>query len=524
MRRTGIFLILLTVLILASCRIGSSPAQAAEVLLNGNFESSVSPVGWSLTTSVTGAPGVTVPSAVEHNDGSNNPPTAGLGLLLHPQAGNTGVFVGQDRKVNLVLEETFVGAVPGRIFTFKGDANLQNGYSGIVDTLNEFHPRGDFNNNFVNDLGDYTTWRNHLGEEIALPNEGVTPGMVTQEDFTEWKTNFGHIGHAAGPSPTVTTFEIAFLTSSDVVLGDPVVFDLRDDPTTLAWRTNSVMGLAPATTNKVRVRVSALDMIDNCCAAGQDVLFDNFSLKDNGQFSSTIERLANGNLNLPGDPQGWTQVEGPMGMATGTGELVTADSIAYIGFANHAAGGQQGVWLRPFVNVTQFDPDLISVDGVVTQTVDGTADAEYTFSAWAAWENGYGGGLAGTSTQTLLKMEFLNSASSVIDTQTLDLLAAGMVNDDNSGPNPNGGNIEPDDWRQFSLNAVAPAGTVGVRVSVGAIGMFDSGLGFQSGFFDDLSLMETLPGAGGLAAVPEPVSVVLLAIALGMIGVGRRRS
>jgi hypothetical protein len=123
---------------------------------------------------------------------------------------------------------------------------------------------------------------------------------------------------------------------------------------------------------------------------------------------------------------------------------------------------------------------------------------------------------------TFLRIEFLNDASSVIGTQTLDLVAAGMVNDDNSGPNPNGGNIEPDDWRQFSLNAVAPAGTAGVRVSAGAEGMFDSALGFQSAFFDDFSLMETLPGAGGVAGVPEPSCIVLLAIALG-IACGVRR-
>jgi hypothetical protein len=168
-----------------------------------------------------------------------------------------------------------------------------------------------------------------------------------------------------------------------------------------------------------------------------------------------------------------------------------------------------------------MEPDLETVFGWVQQSVDGTPDAQYEFSAWTAWENGYGGGLPGTTTLSFLRIEFLNASSVVIDTETLDLFAAGMVNDDNSGANPNGGNIEPDDWRQFTVSATAPAGTASVRVSAGAEGMFDSAIGFQSAFFDDFSLLETLPGLQGHAA-PEPGSCVVLAIALAMAGFERR--
>jgi hypothetical protein len=293
-----------------------------------------------------------------------------------------------------------------------------------------------------------------------------------------------------------------------------------------------VQAVAPATTNKVRVRVSALDMVDNCCA-GQDVNLDNFSLRDSQV--PGLERLANANLNTPGEPLGWTQTEGPMGLSETTGEMVNADSVAFIGFANRlvedttppiapagVATGQQGMWLRPFVNATQFNPDLPTVDGVLSQVVPGAPDATYTFSAWSAWEQGYSGGLLNSGTETFMKLEFLNGMA-VIGTETLDLVDAGQVSDD--GDNGSG-NVDFADWRQFSLNAVAPVGTTNVRVTLGATGMFDSALGFaESAFFDEFSLMETLPGAGGLAgAVPEPSCVVLLGIALGMIGVGRRKS
>jgi hypothetical protein len=182
------------------------------------------------------------------------------------------------------------------------------------------------------------------------------------------------------------------------------------------------------------------------------------------------------------------------------------------------------MWLRGFVNTTQFEPDLLDVFGYASQVVPGTPGAAYSFSAWSAWESGYSGGLANTTTQTFLKMEFLNGQT-VIDTQLLDLLVAGQVSDDNSGANENLGNVEFDDWRQFFLNAVAPLGTTDVRVSVGATGMFNNDLdGFQAAFFDEMSLVETLPGAGvGSTAVPEPASIVLVGIAMALAGAVRRR-
>jgi len=53
---------------------------------------------------------------------------------------------------------------------------------------------GDYNDNGNVDAADYTVWRDALGTSIALPNEDltVTPGMVTDEDYGVWKTNFGN--------------------------------------------------------------------------------------------------------------------------------------------------------------------------------------------------------------------------------------------------------------------------------------------------------------------------------------------
>jgi hypothetical protein len=64
-----------------------------------------------------------------------------------------------------------------------------------------------------------------------------------------------------------------------------------------------------------------------------------------------------------------------------------------------------------------------------------------------------------------------------------------------------------------------PLGTTNARVSLGATGMFNNDLdNFQSAFFDEMSLVETLPGIGVGGAVPEPASVVVVGIALGLAG------
>jgi hypothetical protein len=152
-------------------------------------------------------------------------------------------------------------------------------------------------------------------------------------------------------------------------------------------------------------------MVDNCCALGQDLFFDNFSLKDNGQFSSGLERLVNGNLNEPGAPAGWTVTEGPMGTAAMGGGQVNADSVAFVPFANRLSNdenpnptppfatlptGKQGMWLRGFVNQTQFEPDLLTVFGHATQVVPGTPGAEYVLRL-VGWESDYSGGCRTTT-------------------------------------------------------------------------------------------------------------------------------
>lgn len=48
---------------------------------------------------------------------------------------------------------------------------------------------GDFDRNGVVDAGDYSVWRNNLGQETQNP--AFEDGMVDQEDYDVWRANFG---------------------------------------------------------------------------------------------------------------------------------------------------------------------------------------------------------------------------------------------------------------------------------------------------------------------------------------------
>lgn len=513
------------------CGIANSSAQAVELLTNGDLEAGVGPQNWTVEQTVTGLPGAAV-NASEQIVFANNPPdeVGGLGIFLRPFAGNQGAYQGQNQRINFIMSQT-VNATAGRTYTLTGDSyfagdgapgtEIDDGYSGGVTTLHAMsptlNPAGDYNENGAVDAADYVFWRKALGEDppLPLPREAVSGGVIDQADYNFWRSRFGTVA-GSGVSPTETTFEMEFLDAGGNVLDTPFVLDLRTEQMNDAmWRTHTLMGTAPPGTAQVRVTAAARDMVENF--GFQNAYLDNFSLRDS--FISSIERLQNADLNVAGEPAGFTITE----IAAPDDPDGVTDTISFRDFADHThyltGSGAQGIWVRAFEGG----------DGIVSQTVAAMPGADYEFSAWSAWEVGYAGGFGDPNVLTFQRMEFLDASSMVIGSPlTLDLAAAGQVNDANDGgpgeePGPG---IELNDWRQFTLDGTAPAGTAFVRVSVGATGLYDSGFNPQSAFFDDLSLMTPMAGSGGnlLAGVPEPGTCILAMIAaLGALANRRSR-
>lgn len=501
MRRIGKFPVIVVVLSFVTCGIGSSSALAADVLANGGLEVYGGPASWTLTQSITGMPAAPI-SAVEHVDYANEPGIVGgeLGLLIKSPVGNLDPYAGENKAVNVILSQT-VAVDENQTFTFTGHVFFQASASAIVDTLGAFTPLGDYNLDTVVNAADYALWRDTLGSTTDFrangTNEGASLDIIDEADYEYWRARFGNAGHPAGvASPTESFFKVEFLNASNVVLATHM-FDLRDDPTTEAWRTHTLADLvSPTGTTQARVTAGATDMVESTVpGAGQDFYFDNFSL-DQPSGPSAGEKLVNGNLNTIGAPDGWVIEKTP------------EDNLSFSGLPEFAAHtGEVGMWLRPFKHG----------DAKILQTVPATEDAAYNFSAWVKLQWGYAGFDPESGTETFMTMEFLDASSAVIGTETLDLFDVVPFPGEE---NPQGV------WQQVSVNGTAPTDTVSVRVSAGATGMVSSTLPAdpQSALFDDFALLETLPGAGSLATtVPEPSSVVLLGIAVALAGPVRRR-
>lgn len=165
------------------------------------------------------------------------------------------------------------------------------------------------------------------------------------------------------------------------------------------------------------------------------------------------------------------------------------------------------------------------------QSVPGIAGQKYRLSGWAHFEGGYAGGVdflaidspnqrnqnaqaanpgvpVASLTDTIFALEFLDGGGNVLPNSIVWELH-------NDGGQQNDNQLDGRDWVQHVLKAVAPAGTVDVRVRAGMLnGEFniDPPGQAQSVFFDDFSL----------TAVPEPTSALLALCGLALLGFVRR--
>jgi autotransporter-associated beta strand protein len=125
------------------------------------------------------------------------------------------VHVGNSAFLNLnfsgtdTVDSLFLGGVPRAPGTWggtgSGATNISPFFTGtgrlMVTTMGTVQLlAGDYNGNGTVDAADYVLWRDALGTNTQLQNEGpgVTPGTVTQEDYTTWRANFGRTAGSGG--------------------------------------------------------------------------------------------------------------------------------------------------------------------------------------------------------------------------------------------------------------------------------------------------------------------------------------
>jgi hypothetical protein len=163
------------------------------------------------------------------------------------------------------------------------------------------------------------------------------------------------------------------------------------------------------------------------------------------------------------------------------------------GCGNTATDGDCGVFFKPFSasGVGEY------AGGHLYQDNPATPGLTYTLTGWAGAE-------ANARMEVAqFAIDFLNAAGGPITVTTLDLLPTLFV--------PNG---QPFNYKQYSVSAVAPPGTVFVRARATMGGGTNNPLGGGQAFVvDDFTL----------TSAPEPTSIGLLAIAVASLALYRFR-
>jgi len=178
--------------------------------------------------------------------------------------------------------------------------------------------------------------------------------------------------------------------------------------------------------------------------------------------------------------------------------------------------GDWQLWFEPYNGTEAEHEDNFAH---LTQTVPGTPGMKYTMTGWALFEDYFPGGVtnlnaetAGTPTgapfddgrvsptDTFFGLDFLDAGGNVLAFVEKELKADGQPSNTM--------------WTQHTLMAVAPAGTVNVRVRAtmldGVFNPLPEPQIFQQSFFVDAFSLMAAPGSGlGTGVVPEPSTWLL---------------
>ncbi len=257
--------------------------------------------------------------------------------------------------------------------------------------------------------------------------------------------------------------------------------------------------------------------------------------------------LLNPSLEMPGlassdIPTNWTMSEGPLAPPVPPFTGAPNDTLQVPNFGvNSNHDGSRGLWLRTFRGGQQpgAGENRDKAFGHLTQTVAHVPMPgmnKYVFTGWARFEQNSALGAVNldgdrvvtdplvdptqasdmmggrTPSRGEFAIEFLDAGGMEISKVVLILDDSNVPNDDHVSPNAT---LADAMWSQHMVMGFAPLGTASVRVRASMIdGVFNVDPR-QSGFYDDFSLIKT---------IPEPTSVLLGLIGvLGLVGLTRRR-
>jgi hypothetical protein len=85
---------------------------------------------------------------------------------------------------------------------------------------------GDYNLNGKVDHGDYTVWRNSLGQNVANFSgaDGNGDGVIDKKDYKQWKSQYGNMGAGSGAGGESSV--LAATTAAEPVSATPAALDL----------------------------------------------------------------------------------------------------------------------------------------------------------------------------------------------------------------------------------------------------------------------------------------------------------
>ncbi len=72
-----------------------------------------------------------------------------------------------------------------------------DGTFSVTDPSMTVGVTGDYNDDGVVNLADYTIWRDNLGGDSSVLDNNEITGTITNDHYTQWKSNFGATAGAA---------------------------------------------------------------------------------------------------------------------------------------------------------------------------------------------------------------------------------------------------------------------------------------------------------------------------------------